>query len=102
NAPPVSGIAGAVDVAISGDGRFVYVAGQAADAIAVFERDAVSGLLAWRSQVQDGELGVDGIGGIAALAVSPDGRHLYAGGASDRAVAGFFIDPASGALAQVA
>ena len=101
NAPAVRGIAGAVDVVITGDGRFVYVAGQAADAIAVFERDAASGLLRWRSQVQDGELGVDGIGGIATLALSPDGRHLYAGGASDRAIAGFSIHATTGALSQV-
>ncbi|MCX7557222.1 beta-propeller fold lactonase family protein [Xanthomonadaceae bacterium JHOS43] len=101
NAPAVRGIAGAVDVTITGDGRFVYVAGQAADAIAVFERDVDSGQLAWRSQVQDGEMGVDGIGGIATLALSPDGRHLYAGGASDHAIAGFSIHATTGALSQV-
>lgn len=98
NAPAVRGIRGGIDIVITADGRFIHVAGQQADAIAVFERDVGSGLLAWRSQVVDGELGVDGIGGVSALALSPDGRHLYAGGASDHAIATFNINPASGAL----
>lgn len=100
NAPPVRGIRGGIAIAITADGRFVYVAGKEADAVAVFARDTGSGLLAWRSQVVDGELGVDGIGGVSALALSPDGRHLYAGGASDQAIAAFGINSTSGALTQ--
>lgn len=100
NAPPVRGIAGAVDVVLTADGRFLYVAGQDADSIAVFARDAATGLLSWRSQVTDGELGVDGIGGIASLVLSPDGRHLYGGGAADQAIAVFNINATTGALTQ--
>lgn len=100
--PMVSGITGAVDVVLAPDGRFVYVAGRDADAIAAFSRDPASGLLTWQSKVQDGELGVDGIGGISTLAMAPDGRHLYAGGAADRALAGFSVNPATGALTQIA
>lgn len=100
--PMVRGITGAVDIVISPDGRFVYVAGRDADAIAVFSRDAATGLLTWLSKVQDGELGVDGIGGISTLALAPDGRHLYAGGAAEQALAGFALDAGSGALVQIA
>jgi uncharacterized repeat protein (TIGR01451 family) len=100
--PMVRGITGAVDIVVTPDGRFVYVAGHDADAIAVFARDAATGLLTWQSKVQDGELGVDGIGGISTLALSPDGRHLYAGGAADQALAGFALNAGSGALTQIA
>lgn len=99
--PQVQGIAGAVDVVTSLDGRFVYVAGQVADAIAVFERDPTSNRLVWRSRVVDSEQGVDGIGGVQTLVMSGDGRHLYAAGASSKAIAGFSINPGSGALTQV-
>lgn len=100
--PMVRGITGAIDIVVTPDGRFVYVAGEDADAIAVFARDAGTGLLTWTSKVQDGELGVDGIGGIRSLTLAPDGRHLYAGGAADHALAGFALDTVSGALTQIA
>ena len=102
NAPAVRGIRGGIAIAITADGRFVYVAGHDADAIAVFARDPASGLLAWRSQVVNGEFGTSGIGGVSALALAPDGRHLYAGGASGNAIAGFAIHAGTGALTQVA
>ncbi len=99
--PEVHGIAGAVDVVVSNNGRFVYVAGHDADAIAVFERDLATGALTWRSQVKDSEQGVDGIGGVSSLVLSPDGKHLYAAGAASQAIAGFAINAGSGALTQV-
>lgn len=96
----VRGIAGAVDVVLSPDGRFLYVAGHDADAVAVFSRDTATGALTWKAQVRDGELGVDGIGGVTSLAISPDGRHLYAGGASDQAIGVFAINLSTGLLTQ--
>lgn len=99
--PAVRGIAGAVDVVVSQDGRFVYVAGQAADAIAVFERNPAEGTLVWRSLVKDSEQNVTGIGGITSLVLAPDGKHLYASGAASQAIAGFAINATTGALNQV-
>lgn len=101
NAPPVRGIDGAIDIAMTSDGRFIYVAGQNADAIALFARDPATGLLEWRAEVVDGEMGVQGIGGISTLELSPDGRHLYAGAAAGQAIAGFRIEQTNGTLAQV-
>lgn len=98
NSAPVSGIDGAVDLVLSVDGRTLYVAGQTADAIAIFARDAVTGELSWKGKVVNGELGVQGIGGISALAVSPDGQYLYAGAASGDAVAVFSINVGTGML----
>lgn len=98
---PDQGMAGARDLAISGDGRFVFVAGHDADAVVVFERDPANGSLRWRSMVRDSEHGITGIGGVSALALSPDGQHLYAAGAASQAVAGFAINPVDGSLSQV-
>ena len=98
NSAPVSGIEGAVDLALSIDGRTLYVAGQSADAIAIFARDTSTGRLSWKGKVVNGELGVQGIGGISSLAVSPDGQYLYAGAAAGDSVAVFSIAAGTGAL----
>ena len=94
----LAGIAGAADLVLSSDERFVYVAGAGADAIALFSRDAESGELAFLAQYQDGDLGIEGLGGVSALALAPDGASLYAAGRLDDAIAVFSVDPSSGAL----
>ncbi|MEM7479613.1 MAG: beta-propeller fold lactonase family protein [Acidobacteriota bacterium] len=89
----VDGLAGAADVVVDAAGSYVYVAGSTDDAIAVFARDSITGLLTFQSFIQDGDPAgggfVDGLGGVEALALSPDGAHLYAAGRADNAVAVF-------------
>lgn len=94
----VTGIAGARHLVLSGDQRFVYVAGAASDAIAVFARDAGSGELTFLARYQDGELGIDGLGGVQRLLLAPSGSHLYAAGTIDDAIAIFAINPGNGLL----
>lgn len=54
------------------------------------------------SQVfSDGVDGVDGLAGCSGVAVSPDGRHVYATGNEDHAVALFVRDESSGWLSFV-
>lgn len=92
---------GATDVEVSPDGRHVYVAGRNDDAIAVFSRNATSGSLGFLGGPRDGVGGVDGLDGATSLAVSADGRHVYAAGLDDDAVAVFARDAGTGALAFV-
>ena len=80
-------LAGPVDLAISPDGRFVYVASSIADAVAILRRDRATGVLTQKldrtgciSQSGGGGLctpgrGLDEVWGVA---LSPDGRNLYA------------------------
>lgn len=75
----VGGIADLVDpeaTVVSPDGRHVYVASPTRDDIVIFRRDATSGELAYAGTVNPltpaNPLGLDG------LAVSPDGRFVYA------------------------
>ncbi len=94
------GLGGAYSIAISPDGRSVYVAGYLEDALAVFDRSATDGALTFREVVRDGVFGVDGLAGIVSVAVSPDGKHVYAAGHTDNAVVTFNRDAVSGALAS--
>jgi cysteine-rich repeat protein len=76
----------------------VYVAGDNDDAIAVFHRDATTGMLTFLEFHRDGVAGVDGLDGAESIAVSADGTHLYAGGSDEKALAVFVRDPATGKL----
>lgn len=101
---PVVGIDhldGADDVEVSPDGAHVYVASRLDGAIAVFSRNLVSGSLAFAGGPRDGVDGVDGLDGATSLAISRDGRSLYAAGLTDDAVAVFARDAASGGLSFV-
>jgi DNA-binding beta-propeller fold protein YncE len=86
------------DVAVTPDGRFAYVADGTAAAIEILARDPATGALTRagrRANLDD----------PTSLAISPDGRHLYAGGASSLFVRGtvraYAIDAATGALGPV-
>lgn len=94
----VSGLAGAVHIALSGDERFVYVAARDADSITVFARNAGNGQLTFLARYSDGVLGLDGIGGVQRLLLAPGGGFLYAAGTADDAIAVFAVNPASGLL----
>ncbi len=57
--------------------------------------------LAYGGAVLDGVDGVDGLAFVIQEVVSPDGRHVYAQGGSDDAVAAFERDPLTGALSFI-
>lgn len=89
---------GAQAVTVSPDGRNVYLAAAASNAVSIFSRNLKTGALAQlRGKAgcvsESGTRGacVDGAGlwGVSALAISPDGRHAYAPGFFSSAVAVF-------------
>lgn len=99
--PELNGLSGATAVIMSPDGSHLYVAGETDDAIAVFAVDGASGELDFIELQQDGIDTVNGLGGVQGLAMSPDGRHLYAAGYNDDAVAVFSRNSATGKLGFV-
>jgi len=96
----VAGLAGGASVAVSSDGANVYVAGKVDQAIAVFRRDPATGALTFVEVDQQAVNGVDGLDGVNAVAVSPDGAHLYAvaSAARTKTLAVFGRDATTGAL----
>ena len=88
----------AASLALSPDGRNLYVAAFGDNATLTFAVNATTGALVLAQTLRDGEGGVDGIAGAAGVAVSPDGLSVLVAGYLDNAVAMFARDPAGGGL----
>ncbi len=79
-------------VVVSPDNEYVYVAGAGDNAIAMFKRDTRSGALTFVEAVKDGENGVDGLAGVREIAISSEGKYLYAVADVDNAISTFSIN----------
>jgi DNA-binding beta-propeller fold protein YncE len=107
-------------VVVTPDGSFVYVSSgnrvidpvvTGSSAVSVFSRDPTTGALT-RLAGTAGCWSKDGTGGACTTfaplngaslaAVSPDGQNLYVPANSSSAVSVFHLDPATGALSQIA
>lgn len=86
NDPGIVGMSGPQGIALAPDGREVFVTGFADGSLTVFDRTGTSGALRVHQTVFDGEGGVENLGGPAALAASPDNRHLYVAANTDNAI----------------
>src|SRR5438874_179582 len=102
----VNGLDGAEGIAISSVGAHVSVtglndAGGYDDALVVFDRNPETGMLTSVQLLEDGVGVVNGLNGADAVAVSPDGTHVFVTGSVDNALAVFERDPATGTLTYV-
>lgn len=103
------GIRTVFDMAFSPDGRFAYAASQFSDAVAAFARNKQTGALKQLPGF-DGCVSETGSEGCAngrgllttqSVAVSPDGKNLYAASGGSGAIAVFDRDKTTGALTQL-
>jgi len=92
---------GPLSVTVSPDGNHLYVAGTENHAILAYNRDADTGKLTFPKKQKDGVNGVDGLEGAFFVDVSPDGKHLYAIGNLENAVAMFSRDESTGVLSYL-
>src|SRR5439155_25818790 len=113
-----AGLDGPRELALSSDGTSLYAASTGDDAIARFERDTTTGALTYKGcitgRTETGPAGSgactaipsansrgsnSGLDAPQALALSADGRSLYAAAERDDAVARFRRNTTTGALA---
>lgn len=94
----VEGLNGAFGTAVSPDGRHVYVNGINDSAIAVFSRSPLDGSLSFVEAEVEGVDGVQGLAGARFVAVSPNGKHVYAVGLFSSSIAIFSRDRKTGEL----
>jgi len=106
-AQSTDGLDGANAVAVSADGKSVYAAGLGDDAVTHLTRNTTTGALSATDGdcVDDNDTGDDaclrntnGLDGVQSLALSPDGKSLYAPGSTDDAVVHLTRNTTSGAL----
>jgi 6-phosphogluconolactonase (cycloisomerase 2 family) len=93
----------ATDIAFSPDGVHLYmVTGEFSDKLAVYQRDAATGLLTFVQLLRDDVSGVDGLAGPTGVCVSADGQQVYVSSSSDFSVTQFNRDAATGELTYTA
>jgi 6-phosphogluconolactonase (cycloisomerase 2 family) len=84
--PPGRGLAGPSRLAMSADGRRLYVVSSLHATVALLTRDPASGELTFVRFRADGTDGVVGIGGAAGLALGPAESHVYVSGPQDDSI----------------
>jgi DNA-binding beta-propeller fold protein YncE len=103
-------LSGPVDLAISPDGRYVYAASSIGDAVAILRRDRATGVLT-QSLTPRGCISQSGGGGrcvrgrgldeVWGIALSPDGRNLYAVSSKVNMLSAIARNQVSGRLSQL-
>jgi DNA-binding beta-propeller fold protein YncE len=97
---------GADAIAFSPDGRFAYVTAGIANAVSWFARDPGTGTLTpagcIKHSIRAGErcLQATALDGAAAIAVAPDGKHVYVAAVRSNAVTVYARDAETGALTE--
>lgn len=89
-------VAGATSVAVSPDGKHVYVAALESDAVSWFNRDSTTGTLTLGQS--GGMYSSPNIDKPCYVRVSPDGKHVYVAALGTDAVAWFTRDSTTGVL----
>ena len=107
---PGRGLAGPVDLAVTRDGKNVYVASSIGDAIAIVARNRTTGVLS-QAAGRAGCISQGGGGGrcirgraldeVWSVAVSPDGRNVYAVSAKVNMLGAIARNPSTGGLTQL-
>jgi 6-phosphogluconolactonase (cycloisomerase 2 family) len=108
----IDGLAGASSVAVSPDGRHIYVTGANDNAIAVFSEPSAQSEMSgfalplFFMKLANGDLDtslnvVSGLTGASSVEVSPDGLHVYVTGETDNSITVFSRTPETGDLTFV-
>jgi 6-phosphogluconolactonase (cycloisomerase 2 family) len=89
----ITGLAGAISLALSPDGVNLYVVGAEDNALAIFKRNIISGsvsyLETWTQNGINGDRKVPELNGISSVVVSPNGSRVYTSSTKNDAIAVF-------------
>ena len=94
----IDGLSTPSSVAISPDGKHLYLNSTLDDSVTVFGRNASDGKLTFIEFLKDGEAGGSKLDGASGVTVSPDGKHVYATSFNENAVSVFRRDANTGKL----
>jgi 6-phosphogluconolactonase (cycloisomerase 2 family) len=110
-AKSANGLNGVTSTAVSPNGKSLYAVSEGDDAVVRFKRNRHTGALTPKDCIDDNDFGTDpdqgedtcgrsvnGLYGLSAVAVSPDGRSVYAGSEFDSAVVRFKRNTDTGRL----
>lgn len=87
---PATGLDGAADVAVSHDGKHVYVTGRRDNAVAIFARNDSTGALSFEGQVVAGDDGLENaLWGASSIHVAPNDRDVYVSSAGLATFSGY-------------
>ena len=99
---------GARMLLVSPDGKNVYVSAYNDNAITAFARNAENGVLTFLNRVKEGDSyglcafppcpTLNALDGVYGLAISPDGRFIYASSTADHAISVFNRDQITGGI----
>ena len=97
----VTGMSYPTYIELSDDGVNMYVTGFASASLVVFVLDEVTGMPTFQSTETGAGLGVSGLDGSTAAAISSDGNFVYVAGNNSDAIVVFSRDEDSGMLTYV-
>ncbi len=92
------GLNGIKQLMVSPDGDHVYAAGFWDASIAIFERNANTGMLSYLGRMKDGLFGTDGLSGVSKVLVSPDGMFVYSAASLENGIGVFSRNTSNGML----
>ena len=96
----VDGLNGAYGIFVSPDDKHIYAVGSSDDAVAVFERNAITGTLTYFEVHKDDSQGgaISSLNAARNVSGSSDGLYVFAVSSSDDALIVFDRNPVNGAL----
>ncbi|MCX7557226.1 beta-propeller fold lactonase family protein [Xanthomonadaceae bacterium JHOS43] len=95
----ITGLKGAFGIALSSDGRQVYVVSEQDNSVVLFDRTSATGALGQRRVWKHGEPGLHGLRGAQGVEVAPNGREVFVTGNQDDSLTVFHRTTGTGQTA---
>jgi 6-phosphogluconolactonase (cycloisomerase 2 family) len=97
-ASSIDGLYAAMHMAVSPDGKNLYITGYGEHAIAVFSIDSLTGKLSFREVYKNGTGGATVLSWPQGIDVSPDGKNVYVGSGENTGLVVYLRDSLTGKL----